>query len=115
MNTTQRTQITASTSDSDGNGEAVPRRCYEELVKRFQQLSEQCAQLSKRMNGLERSASTQNELQRQILELLATCLAVSKNVPTQAEFGIVCNRLNELSGLVLPIADALGAPSKDSG
>jgi len=61
------------------------------------------------------AASTQNESQRQTMELLAKCLAALKNSVTREEWEILCARLNTVSSLLPPIADALGVPSKDSG
>ena len=115
MNTTQTPSITNSSPESDGSGAASPQRSYAELERRYQLLLGLCEQLLKRVSELERLASTQNESQQQTLELLAKCLAALKNSVTRQEWEILCARLNTVSSLLPPIADALGVPSKDSG
>ena len=101
-------------SESPSSEETVPRRCYEELETRFRALSEQCAQLWKRLDELERSKATQHELLKQVSQLLASCLDATKNAPTRAEWNVLCATLNTTSNLLLPIAESLNASLKDS-
>jgi hypothetical protein len=109
MNTTN--PPTNSTTDSENIESNAPRRCYDELDARFQSLATQCAQLSKRVVDLERAASAQSDLLRQLSELLKSCLDALKSAVTRAEFETLCNRLNMFSNLLPAIADALSLPS----
>jgi hypothetical protein len=115
MNTTTSTDSTTTTTNSAGSVPTepnLPRRSYAELERRYQLLSDLCAQLSLRLEALESSASSLNDSLRQTSEALSSCLALLRNYVTREEWDVLCRRQNELSSLLPGIAEMLGGSSK---